>query len=267
MMISTRLRLPFFVLAILAIAAVVLVERGAVSASKVAERLMPFLQQDPTAAVRQGLSIFSPEQAAELEQKQKRVNLSGMPSKVQGFAIPSMQYVDACLLFTVLLMGLALLIPPDKHAKIQGVITLVFSIVLILTAIPLIFIILVRLLVMVALLLSFPFGTIAYLIIYGGFPRASMNMILGMLFLLKIIFGSSLLIAHQGFLKNIGLVVFLSVSFVAGLVVSFFYGLVPGILVSITDAFAAIVVMIIGIVLGLILALGSIPSIAKVVKV
>ena len=225
---------------------------------------MPFLQTDASVALQQGLEIFSPEQEAELAQKS--AGLAGMPSRIQGFAIPSMQYVDGCLLFTILLMGLALLIPKDIHAKIQGVITLVFGILLIIAAIVWIFIVLARLLVMVALLLSFPFGTIAYMFIYGSFPRASMNVILGLLFLLKISFGVLLLLAHQGFLKNIGLVVFLAASFVAGLVVSFLYGLVPGILVSITDAIAAIVVTIIGVILGLILAIGSIPSVVKVVK-
>ena len=268
-MITARLRLPFFLLALLAIAAVVLVERGAVSASTVAARLMPFLQQDSTRAFQQGLEVFSKEQSDRLsaELKNRESSLAGMPSKARGFAIPSMQYVDSCLLFTMLLMGLALLIPPDKHAKIQGMITLVFGIVLIIAAIAWIFAVLVRLLVMVALLLSFPFGTIAYMFIYGSFPRASMNVILGLLFLLKIVFGVLLLLAHQGFLKHVGLIIFLVVSFVAGLVVSFLYGLVPGILVSITDTIAAIVVAIIGVVLGLILAIGSIPSIFKVVKV
>jgi hypothetical protein len=261
-----RLRLPFFILAALVIAAAVLVERGAVSASTVAAKAMPFLQTGTDIAFQQGLEIFNKEQQAELKKRKDELKDNRLSSKVQGFAIPSMQYVDGCILFTVLLMGLALLIPPDKHAKIQGIITLVFGVLLIIAAIAWIYAVLAQLLLMVALLLSFPFGTIAYMIIYGGFPRASMSAIVGLLFLLKIIFGVLLLLAHQGFLKNIGLVIFLAVSFVAGLVVSFIYGLVPGILVSIADAGAAIIVTIIGAVLGLILAIGSIPSIIKTVE-
>ena len=267
-MITARLRIPFFLLALLAIAAVVLVERGAVSASTVAARLMPFTRQDSSIAFQQRLEVFSQAQKDKLsELKNSETGLANMPSKVSGMAIPSMQYVDGCLLFTMLLMGLALLVPTDKHAKIQGVITLVFAIVLIIAGIAWIFIVLARLLVMLALLLSFPFGTIVYLIMYGSFPRAAMNVILGLLFLLKFIFGGLLLLAHQGFLKQVGLIIFLVVGVVAGLIVSFLYGLVPGILVSITDAIAAILVTILGILLGLILAIGSIPSLVKVVKV
>jgi hypothetical protein len=262
---TTRLRLPFFLLALLTIAAVVLVEHGAVSASGVATKVMPFLRTDAAVAFQEGLQIFSQEQSAELAKK--RAGLAEMPSKAQGFAISSMQFVDGCILFTILLMGLALVLPPDKHARIQGAITLAFGVLLIIAAIASIFIILAKLILMVALLLSFPFGTIAYLLIYGSFPRASMNVILGLLFLPKIAFGVLLLLAHQGFIKNIGLAVFVAASFVAGLVVSFLYGLVPGVLVSITDAIAAIIVTIIGVVLGLILAIGSIPSVVKAVKV
>lgn len=264
-MITARLRLPFFLFALLSIAVVVLSEFGADSVKTVAEWLFRLPHQNSSIAFQQGLKSFSKQQADELNRQKGSKEISNLP-KIRGFAIRSMGFVDGCILFTVLLMGLALLIPPDKHAKIQGGITLVFGILLIIAAITWIFTVLVKLLVMVALLLSFPFGTIAYLLIYGSFPRGSMNVVLGLLFLLKFAFAALLLLAHQGFLKNIGLVIFLAVSFVTGLVVSFLYGLVPGILVSITDAIAALIVTIIGVFLGLILVIGSIPSIAKVAK-
>jgi hypothetical protein len=260
---TTRLRLPFFLLALFVIAALMLIEFGSTTATQ----LFRFPQPDQNAVFEQGLKIFSKDQVDELNRQMASPEIPRLSENIQGFGIPSMRFVDGCLLFTSLLMGLALLIPTDKHSRIQGVITLVFGIVLIIVAIAWIFAVLVKLLFMVALLLSFPFGTIAYLLVYGSFPRASMNVILSMLFLLKIIFVVLLLLAHQGFLKNIGLVVFVAVSFVAGLVVSFLYGLVPGVLVSITDAIAALVVTIAGIMLGLILAIGSIPSILKAIKV
>jgi hypothetical protein len=264
-MTTARLRIPFFLFALLAIAVVVLLERGAVGTSKVTDRLLPFLITSPDVAFEQGLKVFNLEGVT--LPKESNDSLQGLSSQVRGYAIPAMQYVDGILLFTILLMGLALLIPANVHAEIQGIITLIFAIVLILAAVVMIFSVLVKLLLMMALLLSFPFGTIVYLIIYGTFPRGSMNAILGLLFTLKIVFCVLLLLAHQGFLKNIGLVAFIAVSFVSGLVVSFLYGIVPGILVSITDAFAAIVVAVIGMILAIILAIGGFLGILKAVKV
>lgn len=264
-MATARLRLPFFILAILVIAAVVLVERGSVSAAQVAGKIAPFLKTSPSVGLDQGISVFSPEQSAELQKRreEKKDELANMPSKVNGYGIPAMQFVDGCLLFTMLLMALALIVKEAVQSKIQGCITVIFSILLILAAIAFIFLVLIKLVIMVALLFSFPFGTLVYLVVYGSFPRSENNVVLGLLFTLKIIFAVVLLLAHQGFIKMKGLIIFLLVAFISGLVVAFLYGLVPGILVSITDAIAGIVVAIIGIILALILLIGSIPSILK----
>ncbi|HEX7974334.1 MAG TPA: hypothetical protein VF498_07990, partial [Anaerolineales bacterium] len=86
------------------------------------------------------------------------------------------------------------------------------------------------------------------------------------IFTLKLVFGVLLLLAHQRFIENKGLVVYVLVAFVANLIVSILYGIVPGILVSITDAIAAIIVIIIGIILGIILIIGAIISIVMALK-
>jgi hypothetical protein len=246
----------------------VLVERGA--GTKTVATLLGFIQPLQEAQIQADTQIFGSEWAEKLKalssDRTTVASLARMPSRVQGLAIPSMQFVDGCLLFTMLLMGLALLLPQHVHAKVQGAITQIFSIVLVITGIAQIFTVLIRLILMVALLFSFPFGTLIYLVVYGHFPRAAMTAMLGGLFLLRILFVVFLLLAHQDFLKNIGLIVYAAVAFIAGLVVSFLYGLVPGILVSITDAIAAIVVSIIGIVLGVVLVIQSVPAIVITAK-
>jgi hypothetical protein len=90
--------------------------------------------------------------------------------------------------------------------------------------------------------------------------------VLSVLFSLKILFGVVLLVAHQRFLENKGLVIFLLVSFLGNVVVSFLYGVMPGILVSITDAIAAIVVGILAIILAIVLAVGALISIVLALK-
>ena len=68
------------------------------------------------------------------------------------------------------------------------------------------------------------------------------GVLLGLIMTLKFGFAGCLAFAHQGFLKMKGLVLIVLTSMLAGIIVSFLHGLVPGILVSITDAIAAIIV-------------------------
>jgi VanZ family protein len=79
----------------------------------------------------------------------------------------------------------------------------------------------------------------------------------------KLGFAVCLVLAQQDFVKNKGLVLILLTSLLANIVVSFLQALVPGFLVSITDAIAAIVVLILAVVWGLFFLIGSIPAIFK----
>lgn len=264
----SRLRIPFFLLALLAILVIVLIERSALRATDVARQLPPFITGSRQTSLDQALEVFTPEQKRKLDElrQQRSAELGNLPADLSGFGVASLQFVDAFLLFTLALMGLSLLIPEYIHAKIQGVLTLIFAILLILLGLVRLPLIIAKLVTMVALLLSFPFGTIAYLIIFGSFPRAAASAVLSLIFTLKLVFGVLLLLAHQRFIENKGLVVYVLVAFVANLIVSILYGIVPGILVSITDAIAAIIVIIIGIILGIILIIGAIISIVMALK-
>src|SRR5690242_14296440 len=84
-----------------------------------------------------------------------------------GKAIPAMAFLDGLIFFASLLIGIALLIPERVQSKIQGIITLVFSILLILGCIAVLFADIALLILMVSLLMSVPFGTIAYFAIWA----------------------------------------------------------------------------------------------------
>ena len=84
--------------------------------------------------------------------------------------------------------------------------------------------------------------------------------------LLKIGFAVCLVIAHQRFLQNRGLVLIVLTSLVAGIVVSFLHGFVPLILVSITDAVAAIIIGIIAVIWAIVLLVGSLVSVFKTAR-
>jgi hypothetical protein len=72
-------------------------------------------------------------------------------------------------------------------------------------------------------------------------------------------------LAHQRFLQNKGLVLIIATSFLANLIIAFLYGFVPGFLVSITDAVAAIVICILALVWGIVYLIGGAVSVVKVI--
>jgi|KBSSwiStaDraftv2_1062776.scaffolds.fasta_scaffold284941_1 hypothetical protein len=242
-----RLRTPFFIVAMVAAGLAVLVELGATY-------LVGGGPADPGQLAQQvaGLGVDVP--------------AGGQVGQPPGIAIPYLALIDVIVVFTVALMGAGMVVPDRLHGRLQGIITLIGAIILIITAIVLVFVALGELILMVTLLLAFPFGTIAYLIIWGSFPRGEAAVILSLLMFLKLVFAGMLVAAQQRFIQNKGLVALVITTLVANLVVAFLHGIVPGILVSITDAIAAIVLAIVAIIWGLVLAIGSIPSIVNAIR-
>jgi hypothetical protein len=206
----------------------------------------------------------TPEGRAGLANQVEQARLTQPPTP--GLAIPAIVIVDGVLLLVLAIMAAALVVPPRLHGRVQGVVGLVVSFLLILAAIVIAFRALAQLVLMVSLLLAFPFGTIVYLIIWGFFDRGGAAVALGLLTLVKIGIAACLAIAHQSFLIDKGLVVAVAAALIANLVVSFLHGLVPLFLVSITDAIAAIVVAIIGAIVAILALIGSIVSIARAIN-
>jgi hypothetical protein len=177
-----------------------------------------------------------------------------------GLAIAYLALVDAIVLFTFLLMALSLLVGQNLSGRIQGLASLIFAIVVIIGGIVAIF-------VAVGLLLAVPFGTIAYLILFGNFDRGTASALLGLIMLLKVVFAICLPLAQQRFLKMTGLLALVLVSLVATVLVAFLQGLPPGVLVSVTDAIAAIVVGIVGVVLAVVTLVFAIVAVVRALRV
>jgi len=182
-----------------------------------------------------------------------------------GLGIRALALIDGLLLVPVVLMGISLVLPHRVHGRVQGAASLVVSIGMLLGAIAAGFAALALVFVMIALLLSVPFGTIAYFIIYGFFDRTAATGTLGVIFSLKLGFCASLVAAHPAFLQNKSLVLMTATSLLASLVVGFLHGLVPLPLVSITDGVAAIVVAVLAAVWALLMLIGSLISVVKAV--
>src|SRR5262249_11415815 len=119
----------------------------------------------------------------------------------------------------------------------------------------------------VTLFFAFPFGTIAYLIIWGFFPRGEATVLLSLLMFLKLVFGGFLVVAQPRFIQNKGLVLLTLTSLICNIICAFLQGIVPVIFVSITDALAGIVFAIVAIIWALVLLIGSIPGIIRALQV
>ena len=224
------MRKPLFVVSLIAILLAVLVELGSIA----------FVGQNVNAA--------------------NSLNVS-----LTGKAIPAMAFLDGLVLFATTIIGVALLVPERVQSKVQGIVTLIFSILLLLGTIIILFKDLILLVLMVSLLMAPPFGTLAYFALWSHFDTSTAYAALSLIMLLKIVFAVCLVLAQQRFLQNKGLVLIICTSFLANLLIVFLYGFVPGFLVSIVDVIAALVICILAIIWGIIYLIGGIVSVVKVI--
>ncbi|MCI0394458.1 MAG: hypothetical protein L0332_21085 [Chloroflexi bacterium] len=251
------LRKPLFLVALVLIVLVVLLELGSlgVLGGKNADALAV---EDllPAGETEELFRSLEPDEQEELAAR----------DKPPGMGIPYLVFLDGTVLFTVALVGAGLLLPETIQAKTQGIVTLLFSALLIVTALAFIFVAVAAVSLMVSLLVAAPFGTLIYLAIYGFFNRGGANVALTLLMMLKLGFVACLVLAQQRFLQNKGLVLLILTSLLGNVIVSFLHGFVPGFLVSITDAIAAIVVAALAILWAIFLLIGSLVSVFKAVS-
>jgi hypothetical protein len=186
--------------------------------------------------------------------------------KRPGKGIPALALLDGLLLLAVGMMGLALVLPQNIVGRVHGIVSLVVSLVVLLGSILLILETLALVFVMIGLFLAVPFGTIAYLAIWGSFDRGGAAATLGTLLFLKLAFGVLLLLANPRFVETRKLVILALTSLLANVVVSLLHGFPPGVLVSITDAIAAIVVAVLALIWAVILLVGAIISVVKLLR-
>lgn len=184
-------------------------------------------------------------------------------SEVQGLGIPYMALVDGLLLYVILISGLSLIIPSGIQGRVQGCVTLVISILVVLGGIVMIIAAFVLLLLMVTLVLAAPFGTIAYLAAFSDFPRGAAAATLSVNLFWKVLFVIFLVLAQQRFLANKSLVLLILTAIVANVLIGFLHGFVPGPFVSIADCLAALIVAIIGVIWAILFFLFSIPAVVK----
>jgi hypothetical protein len=184
-----------------------------------------------------------------------------------GLGIPYLAILDGLLLFTIALIGAPLIISDRVHGRIQGIITFIVALLTFIGSLVMIFTALGLLLLMVSLLMAIPFGTIVYMARYAVFDKTAAAITLSLIMGLKLGFAVFLILAHQRFLENKGLVLIILTSFLATIILSFLHGFVPRFLVSITDDIGAIIIAILAAIWALFYLIGSIPAIIKALRV
>lgn len=182
-----------------------------------------------------------------------------------GRAIPALALLDALLLFAITIIGIALLIPERLQSKVQGIVTVIFSILLLLATVVILLRDFEQLVLMVSLLMAPIFGTIAYFAIWSSFGTGTARAALALIMTLKIVFVVCLVVAQQRFLQEKGLVLIIATSFLANLIIAFLYGLVPGFLVSIADVVAALVICVFAILWTVVYLIGGVVSVKRVI--
>ncbi len=198
--------------------------------------------------------------------KRGAVSASTMNAPTPGFGIPYLAMLDILLVFTMSLIAIGIWLPERIHGRLQGIATLIVSILVLLAAIRAIFKSLIALIIMVTLLLSPIFGTAAYFVLYSSFNRSGAEFTLGWAMFLKLLFAVFLVLGHQRFLESKSLVVLILLSLLSTFIVQFLIDFPPGVLVSITDALAGLIVAIITAILAIFYLVMSIISVIRVLR-
>lgn len=238
-----ELRRPFLVAAVLVAGLIVAVEIGAhflVEPRVPSGSMVTALGSTPEGRNLDVASLSSAER--------QQIDALTDTSRPPGLAVPDLVFLDVLLFLTVGLMALTLVVREELVGRGQGVVMLIASILVIFGALRAAIFAFVKLLLMLALFLSPPFGTIAYFAAFGWFDRPGAVTSVGLVLFLKLAFCVAIVAAQQRFLQNKGLVIFLVISIVLTIVVGFLHSFVPLPLVSITDAVGALFVSIVAII-------------------
>lgn len=244
-----EVRRPLFFLACFALLLAVLVETGA-------PLVLGGQPAGPVAAAADGIPGVTPEMVT-------GVDAEAPPGNGIGY----LALIDGYLLFSVIMLGLSFLLSQRAYGRAQGIVTLVVSFCWIILSFLMALAAFVLLMVMFGLFVSAPFGTIAYLAIWGFFPVSGSAVVLGLLLFLKLAFLGLLVAAQQKFLKAVALMVHIAVSFVLQLGLGIVQGWLPGPVVSLGDQLAALVFAIVALVGAIWAFIWTIPAVVNAIRV
>jgi hypothetical protein len=193
--------------------------------------------------------------------------LAGSELRRPGIGIRMSGLVSILLAFSLVLMLLDPIPVWQKIApRLLGIFTLIVMIIGIILTLIAVLAALQLLLLMISLLLATPFGTIAYLALWGDFDTDASRKVLGLVMLLQVVGAILVLVVNPSLLKNIFLLLLFASALGITFLLGFLHALPPSFLVSITDAIGGIVAGILAAIWMIVFLLGSLPAILRAIR-
>jgi len=180
---------------------------------------------------------------------------------VNGYAIPALALFDSLLVLTVALIGAPFVFTHAAVGKFQGIVTFFVAVSTIGASFVMIFKCISMLFVMFGTLVVF----FPYAFAFASFGVAESGLILLLVLFLKLGFLILLILSHQRFLTNIGLLRLIAYSILLTLLASFMHGLPPSFLASITDDLAGIAISLVSLFVAIKFLLSSLPAVRKAI--
>ncbi len=188
------------------------------------------------------------------------------PENPPGMGIPALALIEGLLLLVLIITAAPLLIGERITGILTGGVSIIGGLVALLAAIATAIVSFTALMLMVSLLLSAPFGTLAYLAIFGSFDTGGAALFTSLVLGLTLVGLVLLVLAQQRFLKGKGLLLLLLTAALLTFVTALLHSIVPGFLVSITDALAALITAIVSAIWALLVLIGGIVSAVRVLQ-
>lgn len=177
-----------------------------------------------------------------------------------GFAILYLAAVDGVLAFQVVMWAVGAL-APALQGRLHGPLALVVGAGgLVATAFALV-VAVVAVTTMVSLLLAAPFGTAAYIALYGAFPTGEAAATLATLMTFKLAVAVLLVVANPRLLTLKSLWLLLLCTLGATWGVGLVHALLPRFLAAAGDAAAAVVIAVLGLVWFLVVLVNALPGV------
>jgi hypothetical protein len=181
-----------------------------------------------------------------------RLRDEGTPEPI-GMAIPIAVAIDIALLSRIGLTAFGNVVSGFWQGKLDGIVTFIVGLILLISGIAAALAALGVLMLMLGLFFSVPFGTAIYMAIFGGFGRAEAAAVLSLVMVFKITSLVLFVIWNLRVVKSLGIVLLAATSLIMTALIGLLHGIVPGPLVSITDAIGAIIVGIVSLIWGIVL--------------
>lgn len=188
------------------------------------------------------------------------------PEDPPGMGIPALALIEGILLLVLVITAAPLLIGERVTGVLTGAVSIIGGLVVLLAAIATAIASFAALMLMVSLLLSAPFGTMAYLAIFGSFDTGGAGVFTSLILGLTLGCLVLLVLAQQRFLKGKGLMLLLATAALLTFVTALLHSIVPGFLVSITDALAALVTAIVSAIWALLVLIWGIVAAVRVLR-